>query len=449
MKKTNKKTNKKIKNKQKNKHNKTKTKRHNIKKGGHFIQEGTYGSVYSKPRLLCKGETFQTPGIYNEVAKIFENDYDAIYEYDNITNLTDFMTESGSKGLEELKQYAIIPKKICNVNRGSLMESPYSDDAWMINYKKNEYSRKIFNPTRRTLPPNKYNKIIISDEGGNDLYEIIENITSYDDFKNFLQKLTSVGKAIQLLQNKGLIHGDIKHRNCLEHDNTFKLIDLSDVRKIHSTNEAAAMPTAFCYIIWPITAFYTYLFEKGVVFNKMEDIKTIITYDKIKENFIVGNQDNNFNQAHIISSYRLFNNAFSNRITGCTQEQLEIIKNIKKSLIDQKIPFLKYDGKLDIGVLRSIILELNEMFISEFKDIAEFKLDLFRRIDIYSFGIIILQCIEKFLKSDDSIRLRNNEEFCKKMIELYGIVYQCCDQKERVADINEIIDVYTAVVNTM
>jgi hypothetical protein len=121
---------------------------------------------------------------------------------------------------------------------------------------------------------------------------------------------------------------------------------------------------------------------------------------------------------------------------------LDTIEEIKVSLIDQKI-------LNNIDVLRSIIQKFNKMFISEFKDIAEFKLDLFKRIDIYSFGIIILQCIEKFLKSDYSIRLRNNEDFCKKMIELYRIVGQCCDQKERVADINEIIDGYSAVVNTM
>jgi serine/threonine protein kinase len=436
----------------KNKKRKTKKVRKNMKKGGEYIDSGSYGAVYANPRLLCQGENGMTPNINDEVSKIFEDDESAEKENNNVEKLKTFLQERGI--LEEFKNYAIIPERICNLNRASLIEPPYNTDEWKKN-KINEYyysilnedipgiprTIKIINDQKQIIDIPAYNKLIISDKGGDNLYKIIEKIRTYDQFKNFLQKLTSIGKGIQLLQNNGLIHGDIKDKNCLEHNGRFKIIDLSDIREISTTTDPAAIPTAFGYHIWPITAFYTYLFDEGVIFNKIADINKIITLDQIKKNYSEGNY-NNYNAHGIYYSKILFNSAFRTDNIGYTKEQLDTIEEIKDSLIDQKI-------LNNIDVLRSIIQKFNKMFISEFKDIAEFKLDLFKRIDIYSFGIIILQCIEKFLKSDYSIRLRNNEDFCKKMIELYRIVGQCCDQKERVADINEIIDGYSAVVNTM
>lgn len=452
-----KKTNKNTKNKQKIKQNKTKrTKRtkKNIKKGGEYVDAGTFGAVYANPRLLCEGENSMTPNINNEVSKIFEYDDDAEYENNNIEKLKSFLNERGI--LEELEKYAIIPKKICNVNRNSLMESPYIQDSWMRN-QKFEYNKNIFNKKYARLPDTTkilndnrtalidipaYNKLIISDKGGNNLYEIIKNISKYDDLKDFLQKLTSIGEGIQLLQNNGLIHGDIKDKNCLEHNGRFKIIDLSDIREISTTKDPAAMPTAFGYHIWPITAFYTHLFDEGIVFNNIEDINKIITLDQIKQNFSKGN-DNNYNLSGISYSKILFDSAFRTKNIGYTKDQSDMISLIKTTLMNQKTTFVD-----DNEVLLDIIEEFNEMFISEFKDISGLKWDLFKRIDVYSFGILILQGISRYLNINYG-KVMDDPKFCEKMIELYGIVYECCYQKKRVADINEIIPVYIAVVTTM
>lgn len=422
--------------------NTTKTKRAGIKKGGLFIKRGTYGSVYSKPRMLCQGENIDTQGINSEVSKIFEDDDDAISEITNTNKLN-------SLGLPDLEKYAIIPKKICDIDRNSLEEIPYNTEEWKQN-KYGEYNSSVLNdivdvPTKIPVTDEDdkiigymqaYNKLIISDEGGDDLYEIIKKIQTYNDFKSFLQKLTSIGKGIQLLQNNGLIHGDIKVENCIEHEDTFKIIDLSDVRNIETTRNSAAMPIAFCYNIWPITAFYTYLFHEGVVFENMNDINMIITEEQIQENYT---KRQVFNDDAIKFLFKFFSNAFKIDGVGYTPRQIEIIAKIRNALQSQKI--VKYDQ------LKRIIIDFNEIFTRTFNDIGEFKMDLFKRIDIYSFGIMILYCIRQYLNS--ARNPTRSASVNEKIVKLYEIVFVCCYQKERVADINIIIDYYKGIVNSM
>jgi serine/threonine protein kinase len=420
--------------------NTTKTKRAGIKKGGLFIKKGTYGSVYSKPRMLCQGETIDTQGINSEVSKIFEDDYAAISEITNTNKLN-------SLGLPDLEKYAIIPKKICDIDRDSLNETPYNTEEWKQN-KNGQYNSSVLNDTIDVPTEIKvtdeddeiigyikaYNKLIISDEGGDDLYEIIKKIQTYNDFKSFLQKLTSIGKGIQLLQNNGLIHGDIKVENCIEHEDTFKIIDLSDVRKISTTKDPAAMPTAFGYHIWPITAFYTYLFERNVDFNNINDIHAIITVEQIIKNY---NKKKKYNNDSIQYVKSLFYFAFNVSDVGYTVEQMEKIANFKMNLLVQK------DTQL-----QRIIPVFNEMFINTFKDIDEFKMDLFKRIDIYSFGIMILDCIRKYLSLSDAQKQMDDSKR-ENIIKLYEIVFDCCYQKKRVADIDTIISNYETLVNSM
>jgi serine/threonine protein kinase len=423
--------------------NTTKTKRAGIKKGGLFIKKGTYGSVYSKPRMLCKGETLDTLGINSEVSKLFEYDSKAISEITNTNELKDL-------NLPDLEKYAIIPKRMCDIDRDSLRENPYNTDEWKQN-KNGQYNSSVLNDTIVDVPTEikvtdeddeiyikAYNKLIISDEGGDDLYEIIKKIQTYNDFKSFLQKLTSIGKGIQLLQNNGLIHGDIKVENCIEHEDTFKIIDLSDVRKISTTKYPAAMPTAFGYHIWPITAFYTYLFERNVNFNNINDINAIITVEQIEQNY---NERMKYNNGSIDYVKSLFFSAFNVSGVGYTVEQMKKIVNFKMNLLLQK------DTTVKNNQLQRIIPVFNEMFIKTFNDINEFKMDLFKRIDIYSFGIMILGCISQYLNYAAQKPMDDNKR--ENIIKLYEIAYKCCYQEERVANIDTIISNYETLVNSM
>jgi glycine/serine hydroxymethyltransferase len=99
-----KKTNTKTKRNLKNKKRKTKKVRKNMKRGGEYIDSGTYGAVYANPRLLCEGENGMTPNINDEVSKIFEDDESAEKENNNVEKLKTFLQERGI--LEEFKEYA-------------------------------------------------------------------------------------------------------------------------------------------------------------------------------------------------------------------------------------------------------------------------------------------------------------------------------------------------------
>jgi hypothetical protein len=159
----------------KNKKRKTKKVRKNMKKGGEYIDSGSYGAVYANPRLLCQGENGMTPNINDEVSKIFEDDESAEKENNNVEKLKTFLQERGI--LEEFKNYAIIPERICNLNRASLIEPPYNTDEWKKN-KINEYyysilnedipgiprTIKIINDQKQIIDIPAYNKLIISDK---------------------------------------------------------------------------------------------------------------------------------------------------------------------------------------------------------------------------------------------------------------------------------------------
>jgi hypothetical protein len=85
----------------------------------------------------------------------------------------------------------------------------------------------------------------------------------------------------------------------------------------------------------------------------------------------------------------------------------------------------------------------NRIFQS-FGSIDEAKMDLFKRIDIYSFGMIILFCVGSYLNYKR--RSTIDEEYRELMMRLYAFVYKCCNQTERVVDINELIAEYQGIV---
>jgi len=63
------------------------------------------------------------------------------------------------------------------------------------------------------------------------------------------------------------------------------------------------------------------------------------------------------------------------------------------------------------------------------------KLDLFKRIDVYSLGILLLDCIRKFIEFNKNTLSTKENELLNNFI---NIAYTCCIQNEQVADINII-----------
>jgi Skp family chaperone for outer membrane proteins len=71
----------------------------------------------------------------------------------------------------------------------------------------------------------------------------------------------------------------------------------------------------------------------------------------------------------------------------------------------------------------------------------ELKNDLLKRIDIYSIGIIILIIINTYITTNIHIYRQD------LIIKLYNIIYLCCNQEAKCANINEIISKYDAIIH--
>ena len=442
----------------KTKQNKRLKKRRTQKKsiGGQLLGDGAFGKVYGNPRLLCDGETLDTENIHNEASKIFEYQESATEEFDVLNRLKEKMTEHE---IDELKKYCLLPSKICDVDYESTKQFPYNSRAWRKD-KNGGYGENpvIFN-SEIGLPfySDEYQKMVIYEKGGNPLNLVFESIDNKEKFLDCLNKLVYVGKGIQILQAHGFIHGDIKDKNCIEKDGKFMIIDMADVRRIDTTTNSKEMPYAFGYFTWPSISCYTYFFDDNV--PKINDINmTNATLLKLYKNQQKYNETmyTKFVKKYLFDPFNIdMNNGFE-------QKEIEYAMDLSELLMKQKtfdissLPFGSENlqdfvsylaGNYSLGQNSTLFLKnMNNIFSrNNFGTIAELKLDLFKRIDIYSFGILILECIGKFIKN---IHYQTviDEMTRKKIMTLYDLVITCCYQGEHVADINDIMKRYIEIV---
>jgi len=417
--------------------------------GGKLFGKGTFGTVYGEPRMLCEGETSKTPNIENEVSKIYEEDKDAEEEMKVNERL---LTKMSEEDLTELKKYSVLPKKQCDLNVSYVDRPPYRRMDWRMT-DGNIGAEEIFISERSER--NGYNKMVIFDKGGEELGKIFSKIKSEKSFKDCLIKLISIGKGIQILQNAGFIHGDIKDSNSIEENGTFKLIDMADVREISTSNDSKAMPTAFGYYTWPSISSYTLFFDKrtprtpadinmtprilGNLYKEQKQYNEVMYKDYITSYLIFPFQIktvNGFTMTQLMEINKLVKDLYLQKALGATKKPISIdsYNEFVQKLSDPSIADNDVSDFLD---------KYNTIF-QGFATVSEAKMDLFKRIDIYSFGMLILLCVGSYLKHKNKSLI--DEEIRELMMKLYAFVYKCCNQTERVVDINEIIDEYQSIV---
>ena len=418
--------------------------------GGKLFGKGTFGTVYGEPRMLCESETSKTPNIESEVSKIYTDDEDADEEMKVISRLLSKMSE---EDLTELKKYSVLPKKQCNLNVSYVDRHPYKRMDWRMTDGKIG-AEEIFITERSER--NGYNKMVIFDKGGEDLEKIFSKINSEQSFKDCLIKIISIGKGIQILQNAGFIHGDIKCPNSIEENGTFKLIDMADVREISTSKDSKAMPTAFGYYTWPSISSYTFFFDEkrprttadinmtprilGNLYKEQDQYNAVMYKEYVTSYLILPFQiktSNGFTTTQLMEVNKLIKDLYLQKTLGAANRPISIdsYNEFVQKLSDPSIA--------DNGV-PDFLGKYNAIF-QGFATVSEAKMDLFKRIDIYSFGMIILLCVGSYVKHKNKSLI--NEEIRELMLKLYTFVYKCCNQTERVVDINEIIDEYQGIVN--
>lgn len=317
------------------KHKRHQSNTRKIRKGGEYLGKGVYGIVYGSPRLPCEGETLEEVKKKNEVSKIFRTELDATNEWTSIENLQTLMKTTSD--YEKLLNHAIIPSKWCKINLNEVdvnevdvnqvddSNSVFKTNKWMMD-KYGKFNENIFNIkvlftlsgknkqgtivrfrkqsfdikyeindngkitdniienvpisniislSIHTLPDDyRYKYMIISDRGKNSLHNVFFNIRG--DANRFIDaviNLQSILKGIQILQNNNFIHGDIKSANCIEHETTYKLIDMADVIHIPLIENVDPKPFAFGYSTWPSIIIYSIFFDNHYQINNNINIE--------------------------------------------------------------------------------------------------------------------------------------------------------------------------------
>ena len=441
-----------------------------IKRGGEFLNAGSFGAVYANPRLLCNGETLETPGIYDEVSKLFEDDNDAVDENNSIYDL---MTGLGEPLKKTLERYAIIPKKTCRLNLDSLRDKPYNTEEWMknkkklfnekiFNYSHTNYNRDYYNTPMKYKNENMYDFIINSDKGGYDLNKILFYVDSDFSFKYFLKEIISIAKGIQIMHSKGFIHSDLKSSNCISHRYTFKIIDLAESKNIKTITKVSKY-SDFGYLYWPHTVVYTDFFKNPNV--KLEDI--VMTKELLSAKFNKYDKRNISNYKKIPKYFELPFNI--DHEYGFTEEEIKRVEEIKGKLYFQKTFNITYPNVYsdEVNIKRitntlqdpkyrvvpnyeQFLTDFNTIF-QKFENIESLKMDIFKRIDIYGIGTIIMECINGYLyyiakKKENDTNTIIGEDIREIIIKIYEIIHDCCYQGKRVANIDEIIEKYETIV---
>lgn len=464
----------------KSKHKRHQTNTRKIRKGGKYLGKGSYGIVYGGPRVPCKNETYEEIKEKNEVSKIFETYKYANLEWNAITDLKTIMDHNDYKILFD--NHAIIPSKMCKIEEEVLDKNPYNTANWKMN-KYELYNNDIFNVKQQlgnnslqdspanyenyekayqeyaAYPNEKYYRhMIISEKGGDNLHDIFENIKDDKRFTDAIQKLLSVLKGIQILQNNNFIHGDIKPGNCIEHNGTYKLIDMAEVKYIPTLTDAGWKPYVFGYFIYPSITMYTAFFDNeinNVIGNKDHSYTPQMTIYLLKGLYEYEMKTNDDEYMEHLNIYLIDPFLEASHQHGFSDENIAEIKEYQIRLTLQKTCGITDKHISDIDLFKRILFESKNLdetltnFNSIFQKIKSdygidaLKLDIFKRIDIYSFGIMVLSAINNYLSKKQDII---HETLRTIIMKLYEFVYICCIQTEKCADINELVKRYAKII---
>ena len=417
-----------------NKTNKTNRVLRSSKNGGEFLGKGTFGDVYGGPRLPCVGETVEQVRGLNEASKIFKDDKYAEEEFNVVERIN---AKFSPEEIAELNKHAILPKQLCHVNRTLLSHEPYSTEEWKKN-KAGEYNDQIFNGSRQlTEHADGYNQMVIQPLGQANLKDVFGKIQSDEYFMDCIVRLLNIAKGIQLLQQKQFIHGDIKDANCILVGYQFKLIDMTDVRFIPDTEDVKSMPYAMMYYIWPLISAYTVFFDKRQ-FPRLTDPSQINMDGRLFSDLYANQRGYNelMYRVYVPQSFGSYEDILLNGpLYGFSAEDVRKLMRQKEVLWDEKMG-------IEENLLDDTFDKFNAIY-QKFESLEEVKLDIFKRIDVYSFGILILSCIHNYLLWK---KRQVNKKIAKRprnmILKLFDIVYMCCKQNETVANIDDIVNQY-------
>jgi serine/threonine protein kinase len=436
--------------------NRTKITKKNMKmnkKGGKLLGQGSFGYVFGEPGLPCKegdmpkkefvSKISKKPNIQNDNGTYlrFSGEWKAANLLRNLPKIDDY--------LPKIDDYFIIPFDRCIVKK-EYMKPPYSEDEWRSNVKINEMLGKT---------------MLLSEKAMGTIEEFFQN--NPNNMVRNISILLNIAKGIQLLQKHNLIHNDIKPSNCVIHNKTGKIIDLADVRNMEDSNDMLGMPYDFFYFTWPSIVVYTYLYDN-------DKNTTEINIDVLRRLYNYEDNGENFERIHELKIFisSPFEKTFDEKNFKSIDPNKQI-KDYKEELIKQKTFGIINDFETNENdykpyahrtqVLREFFQDKDEdddeynnykkkteynvnIYLQKYNSIVENgKVDLLKRCDIYSFGIMLLRMI--YWHNWHNIKSHYNKNGELFLFKLYQVAFYCCNQTETCPDINLIVKYLELLIN--
>ncbi len=420
-------------------------------KAGKYLGKGTFGKFYADPRLPCEDETISDVLDLNEGSKIFVFDSEANTEWNDYeTNIRNSIPENL---LNEMKEFFLLPIKKCKINKQSIKEEPYINPDWKKS-PKGKFDTDIFTESGIDLPDisDKFNEMIIYEKANENIQNYFDRNTSLLSMYNMLNLLVYPLKGIEILQHNNLIHGDIKMENMVLYENRIVIIDNNTIRDMRTTTNMIGYPQGYMYFAWPSTNMFTVYFSN-------DNARTI----EYIRNHMISNYGENYNVPTDLRNIHLTRNLKYTLLNVLPDFSKKNIRSISEVIFPERdyVFLLENDGKIQQDIVRQINQRKNKLlnqklltptadqlnlyntYPSKFTNVEEFKLDILKRIDLYSFGVMLAQIFTKIIRLHNYLRIPISDT----LLGIYGgfyeyIIYNFCYQGEKVIDINVLIVTY-------
>ena len=270
-------------------------------------------------------------------------------------------------------------------------------------------------------------------------------ISKVDFFVKILSELTNVSKGIEILQEHNFIHGDIKDENCLvmleENDSGsdetyYKIGDLSFLSQIIGHYPSFPKWNFATYYCWPLLSVYSYFFHPSFLGGPFAISNPILL------NHVIKNQNNMEksleNIKKILINIRDVISLFKSEVREDFEPYINyVIKTVDKIYIEKT-------RLIGIKDYLKTSLDTNTPFNNKVQNIISYyanwdmyfnrlgkeyaKLDLYKRIDVYSFGFMLLKLISIFLNAIDISEIKTNMNPLIFIVKLFIVIDMCCIQ---------------------
>ena len=389
--------------------------------------------------MPCIGEKYEDIPL-NEVSKVLKKKEFIDEEMDLLTRL-----ERYNINLERFNKYFNIPKRKCAMDVAQIIKPPFYTD---------EYLKHPAESTIHRVPDT--GEQVIYNKALKNLNEVFNSVDTVKKVFINLARLFNVGYGIKILHDNDMHHGDIKSLNAMafqEDKIVFKIIDNSEIQKISEIRNSFNIYGALYFAGAPTTPWKIFFNEFNNPHIGLKQVKKQIFMDKSNLAELI-KKNKKFNERSITYFIKIMKTLPLTDKLFNASELYYLKDNIDKLFTEKTYGYNGVkDGVFDINTLianitkgpnnleQIISIDLRKMGSDE-----EIKNSLFKRVDIYGFGLIIYELVAKFFNN----YLRKHSGNPKPididlkaiLLKMPGIAFDCMSYEVYPRNINNILSKY-------